>query len=251
MTSKLSTWFRGLSRGGRIALLVGVGISLFATINAFADNEVVITTKDQTESESIPFEVTYQDDDNLLITETSVLSPGVNGSKEVTYKVTYKNGKESKREAIKQVVKKEPSAQVSKKGTKVVTTEQITEVVPYGTQTINDSSMDKGISKVATTGTNGSKVVTIEITKIKGQEIARKVIKEELTVLPRNQITVVGTKVKSTCDPNYSGACVPIASDVDCGSGSGNGPAYVYGTVRVIGSDIYGLDRDGDGYGCD
>lgn len=54
----------------------------------------------------------------------------------------------------------------------------------------------------------------------------------------------------SDCDPNYSG-CVPVASDVDCAGGSGNGPAYVAGPVRVIGSDIYGLDRDGDGIGCD
>ena len=52
------------------------------------------------------------------------------------------------------------------------------------------------------------------------------------------------------CDPNYD-PCVPIASDVDCASGSGNGPAYVQGPVRVIGSDIYGLDRDGDGFGCE
>lgn len=55
----------------------------------------------------------------------------------------------------------------------------------------------------------------------------------------------------SSCDPNYSGACVPIASDVDCAGGSGNGPAYVSGPVRVVGNDIYGLDRDGDGVGCD
>ena len=41
------------------------------------------------------------------------------------------------------------------------------------------------------------------------------------------------------CDPNYSG-CVPIASDVDCAGGSGNGPAYVQGPVYVIGYDIYG-----------
>jgi type II secretory pathway pseudopilin PulG len=53
------------------------------------------------------------------------------------------------------------------------------------------------------------------------------------------------------CDTNYSGACVPIASDVDCAGGSGNGPAYVSGPVRVVGSDIYGLDRDGDGVGCE
>lgn len=54
----------------------------------------------------------------------------------------------------------------------------------------------------------------------------------------------------SGCDSNYTG-CVPIASDVDCASGSGNGPEYVEGPVEVIGSDIYGLDGDGDGYGCE
>ena len=52
------------------------------------------------------------------------------------------------------------------------------------------------------------------------------------------------------CDPNYD-PCVPVASDVDCASGSGNGPAYVEGPVRVIGDDIYGLDRDRDGLGCE
>jgi hypothetical protein len=59
-----------------------------------------------------------------------------------------------------------------------------------------------------------------------------------------------GTPAKR-CDPNYAGACVPIASDVDCAGGRGNGPAYVRGPVRVIGTDIYGLDRDGDGVGCE
>jgi hypothetical protein len=55
----------------------------------------------------------------------------------------------------------------------------------------------------------------------------------------------------SDCDPNYTGACVPIASDVDCAGGSGNGPAYVSGPVRVVGNDVYGLDSDGDGVGCE
>ncbi|MEU3274358.1 hypothetical protein ABZ639_26245 [Saccharomonospora sp. NPDC006951] len=54
----------------------------------------------------------------------------------------------------------------------------------------------------------------------------------------------------SQCDPNYTG-CVPIASDVDCAGGSGNGPAYVSGPVKVIGSDVYGLDSDGDGIACE
>jgi hypothetical protein len=58
------------------------------------------------------------------------------------------------------------------------------------------------------------------------------------------------TTQPANCDPNYAGACVPIASDVDCAGGSGNGPAYVQGPVRVVGTDIYDLDRDGDGIGC-
>jgi hypothetical protein len=52
------------------------------------------------------------------------------------------------------------------------------------------------------------------------------------------------------CTPGYS-PCLPYASDYDCSGGSGNGPEYVYGSVRVTGSDPYDLDRDGDGVGCD
>lgn len=55
----------------------------------------------------------------------------------------------------------------------------------------------------------------------------------------------------SECDPNYTRDCVPIASDVDCAGGSGNGPAYVQGPVYVVDEDIHDLDRDGDGVGCD
>jgi hypothetical protein len=56
----------------------------------------------------------------------------------------------------------------------------------------------------------------------------------------------------STCDPNYAGQCLKDGiGDYDCSSGSGNGPNYVYGTVRVVGSDPFGLDRDDDGLGCE
>jgi hypothetical protein len=54
-----------------------------------------------------------------------------------------------------------------------------------------------------------------------------------------------------TCDPNYD-PCVPSdPDDVDCPGGSGNGPSYAPGRVRVVGDDVYDLDRDGDGIGCD
>ncbi len=64
-------------------------------------------------------------------------------------------------------------------------------------------------------------------------------------------VAPVPQEPSSSCDPNYSGACVPVDSDVDCAGGSGNGPSYVSGPVTVIGDDIYGLDRNGDGVGCE
>ena len=56
-------------------------------------------------------------------------------------------------------------------------------------------------------------------------------------------------KPAPACHSSYT-PCVPIASDVDCAGGSGDGPAYV-GVVRVIGPDVYGLDADHDGIGCE
>jgi hypothetical protein len=69
---------------------------------------------------------------------------------------------------------------------------------------------------------------------------------------PTTTIAILTLLPQQDCDPNYSGACVPIASDVDCAGGSGNGPAYVQGPVHVVGADIYDLDgNDNDGIGCE
>ena len=52
------------------------------------------------------------------------------------------------------------------------------------------------------------------------------------------------------CHPSYSGCLNPNASDYDCAGGSGNGPYYT-GPVRVVGPDVFDLDRDKDGWGCE
>jgi hypothetical protein len=101
----------------------------------------------------------------------------------------------------------------------------------------------------------GEKTLTYEVRYTNGVETDRELVKEELTKEPVTEVIAIGTRrepePEPECDPNYAGACVPIASDVDCAGGGGNGPAYVTGPVRVVGSDIYDLDRDGDGIGCD
>jgi hypothetical protein len=51
----------------------------------------------------------------------------------------------------------------------------------------------------------------------------------------------------AACDYN---PCLAPASDYDCEGGSGDGPLYT-GPVEVTGIDIYDLDRDNDGTGCE
>ncbi|MEK8108021.1 G5 domain-containing protein [Micromonospora sp. M12] len=99
---------------------------------------------------------------------------------------------------------------------------------------------------------NGVRTLTYEVTTTDGVRTAKKLVTSTVTKQPVTQVVAIGTKKpqSSKCDPNYT-PCVPIASDVDCAGGSGNGPAYVRGPVQVVGSDVYDLDRDGDGTACD
>jgi hypothetical protein len=125
-----------------------------------------------------------------------------------------------------------------------------TRSVPFGTRRVNDSTLAQGQTRVRTKGVTGLKTVTSEVVLTNGVQTSKTVISEQVTKQPVTEVIAVGTKKASSCDPNYSG-CVPIASDVDCAGGSGNGPAYVQGPVTVIGRDIYGLDADHDGIGCE
>ncbi|MEV1155744.1 G5 domain-containing protein [Micromonospora chokoriensis] len=133
-----------------------------------------------------------------------------------------------------------------------VTTETEQATVRYAEKTVKDASLAEGKRVVRTKGVNGVRTLTYEVTTTNGVRTSRKLVTSTVTKQPVTQVVAVGTKKpqSSNCDPNYSG-CVPIASDVDCLPGSGDGPGYVRGPVKVIGKDIYRLDNDKDGYGCD
>lgn len=138
-----------------------------------------------------------------------------------------------------------------------VTKKTITEEIPFESTSINDSSLDKGKSKVTTKGVNGIKTYTYETTYTDGKQTDKKLTKEEVTTAPIHQVTAIGTRVAaapkpapaprqqpaSNCDPNYS-PCVPnVSYDLNCRD--------IGFRVRVIGSDPHGFDRDGDGVGCE
>jgi len=71
----------------------------------------------------------------------------------------------------------------------------------------------------------------------------------QTTVTTTAQLVAGPATSAADCTPGYS-PCIPPGPDVDCAGGSGDGPRYVQGPVYVTGSDPYGLDRDGNGVGC-
>jgi len=173
-----------------------------------------------------------------------------------------------------------PQAEASPTPTPVPTTIQTaTEevLVPFEATTTDDPNLDQGVTALVTAGVDGLKVITYRLTVVDGVETAREIVSEIVQTAPVNEVTAIGSKAPAPapapapvaeaapvpaapvplvpqgggCDPNYADACVPIASDVDCAGGSGDGPSYVQGPVRIVGSDIYDLDRDGDGIACD
>lgn len=146
---------------------------------------------------------------------------------------------------------KTKSASAQKSGTHLV---KKREDIPRGTQTHRTSRLNKGERKVTRNGRDGVRVTTWRVTVKKGKVTERTRVKSVVVRKPVSRVVFVGTYVAPAlaggCDPNYSSGCVPVASDVDCAGGSGDGPAYVSGTVRVVGNDPYGLDADDDGWGC-
>jgi hypothetical protein len=133
--------------------------------------------------------------------------------------------------------------------------------------TTKDPALEKGKTKVLVAGVAGLRTKTFDVTYLNGVEVRRALVSDVVTTPPVDEVVAVGTYVppppppppppptsdepEQRCDPNYAWACVPIDSDVDCAGGSGDGPSYVQGPVKVIGTDIYRLDNDHDGIGCE
>jgi resuscitation-promoting factor RpfB len=160
--------------------------------------------------------------------------------------ITSKNDNTSKT-TVKDSVEAEPAEPEP-----AITTETVTETQPvaFSKTSINDSSRAQGTSAVTTSGVDGVKTLTFEVTKKDGVETGRVLVSEVITKQPVTEVTSVGTKVaakpkstSSNCDPNYT-PCVPnVSYDLDCGD--------IGFTVSVIGNDPHRFDRDNDGYGCE
>lgn len=69
------------------------------------------------------------------------------------------------------------------------------ESIPYNKKTENDSSLYKGDKKVSQTGVVGEKLITELTQKRNGQVIDKAIEDEKVLIEPKEELTVVGTKV--------------------------------------------------------
>jgi hypothetical protein len=54
------------------------------------------------------------------------------------------------------------------------------------------------------------------------------------------------------CHPSYENACLATdLGDYDCDGRGEDGPNFVRGRLRVVGPDVFALDRDGNGVACE
>ncbi|MDO5155795.1 MAG: ubiquitin-like domain-containing protein [Eubacteriales bacterium] len=77
-----------------------------------------VSVKEIVEKEPVDFGTKIEYSNTMYTDQTSEKTPGVKGEKEVTYKVTYVDGKEEKRKFKSEKITKEPVAQVIVQGTK-------------------------------------------------------------------------------------------------------------------------------------
>ena len=155
------------------------------------------TTKNETKTETVPFEKETRNNPKLKKGETKVVQKGVDGVKEITYKVTLENGKEIKREKISEKITKQPIKEITEVGTLETITkeEKKTETIKFEKETKENPKLKKGETKVVQKGVDGVKEITYKVTLENGKEIKREKVSEKITKEPIKEITEVGTLV--------------------------------------------------------
>ena len=94
-------------------------------------------------------------------------------------------------------------------GKQTVTEEQ---EIPFSTEKIQDAAREVGYKEVRTPGAAGKKSVTYEILIQNGRELSRTEIQSVITVEPKKQVEVVGTKMSNTFSGDFAGALARLRS---------------------------------------
>lgn len=139
----------------------------------------------------------------------------------------------------KEETKEQPKAQEAEVERTVTETKR--ESVGFETKTVNDGSIEYGKTVVRTQGSNGEKTYTYSVTYKGNKEVARKLVKEEITRQPVAKVIAVGTKIVWHCvdatsynkNPYDDNRCTSSTGEVRYVSDSQSralDPSYVPGT---------------------
>lgn len=150
--------------------------------------------REETVTEVVPFETVTQEDDTLELGLEKVVQEGVDGEKIVTYKVEYENSKEIDRVFLKEEITKEPVDKIIATGLLEVREETENKVLEFDIVEESDATLDRGTEIVSQEGVNGEATVTYKVSYVKGEEVAREVVKTDVISEPVDRIVRKGTK---------------------------------------------------------
>ncbi|ECK6822215.1 DUF348 domain-containing protein [Listeria monocytogenes] len=120
-----------------------------------------VNSKAEKKNEQVKFETVYKEDDSLNKGVEKVVQEGKNGKKVVEYKVTFENGKEKKRDVIKENVTSDKTDKVVVRGTKE-------KVVATPVSNVSTSSATSSSSSSASSTPSGGKTYKMESTAYSG-----------------------------------------------------------------------------------
>ena len=171
----------------------------------------VITTKEETKTEEVDFQVKEVPNPALPEGVRNVTTPGKKGVRTIVETVTYTDGTETGRQEKSNTITTPAVDEVVEVGTKkatapVVTTENVTEtqVIYHGTITLSNPDLPKGTKRIKIAGVDGEKTVVYTITKTNGVETNRVVRDEQITKIPITQVVEIGTKESGSSQSNAS-----------------------------------------------
>ncbi|EDN8357928.1 DUF348 domain-containing protein [Listeria monocytogenes] len=120
-----------------------------------------VNSKAEKKNEQVKFETVYKEDDSLNKGVEKVVQEGKNGKKVVEYKVTFENGKEKKRDVIKENVTSNKTDKVVVRGTKE-------KVVATPVSNVSTSSATSSSSSSSSSTPSGGKTYKMESTAYSG-----------------------------------------------------------------------------------
>ena len=171
----------------------------------------VITTKEETKTEEVDFQVKEVQNPALPEGVRNVTTSGKKGVRTIVYTVTYADGVETGRVEKSNTITTPAVDEVVEVGAKkatapVVTTENVTEtqVIYHGTITLSNPDLPKGTKRIKIAGVDGEKTVVYTITKTNGVETSRVVRDEQITKTPITQVVEIGTKESGSSQSNAS-----------------------------------------------